>query len=320
MGIAMLALWSSIALATTPINLGTSSNFAILTGSTVTNSGYSLISGDLGISPGSAVTGFPPGTLNGTQYLNDAIALQAQRDLLAAYNDAAGRALLTTLATELGGMTVTQGVHNSASGTFEITGILTLDGQGDPNAVFIFQMATTIITASRSHVNLIGGAQASNVYWQVGSSATLGSSSGFIGNILAYTSVTIGAGVSVNGRALAQNGAVTLDTDTITVANGASAITPDKHVTLVTECALHQNYPNPFNPTTSIVLDLAKSGYVSLRVYNLMGQEVARLTSGSMEKGSHIVYFDGSNLSSGAYLYRASVNGFVAEKKMLLMK
>ena len=202
--------------ATTPVPLGTAANFAVLAGSTITNTGSTTINGDLGLSPGTLVTGFPPGQVNGTVYTADSVALQAQNDLTTAYNDAAAETVTATIPTELGGTTETPGVYNSAAGTFGITGTLTLDAQGNPNAVFIFQAASTLITASASNVSLINGAQASNVFWVVGSFATLGANSTLQGTILALTSITAETGATLNGGALARNGAVTLDTDTIT--------------------------------------------------------------------------------------------------------
>ena len=202
--------------AATTVNLGTADSFAILAGSTVTNTGSSVITGNLGLSPGSAVTGFPPGTVNGTQHIANATAVQAQTDLTAAYNNAAGQATSSTVPTELGGTTKTAGVYDSAAGTFGITGTLTLDAQGNSNAVFIFKTASTLITAGSSSVVLTNGAQACNVFWQVGSSATLGTNSTFKGNILALTSATLTTGANVEGRVLARNGAVTLDTNTVT--------------------------------------------------------------------------------------------------------
>ncbi|WP_440074389.1 ice-binding family protein, partial [Streptosporangium sp. OZ121] len=198
------------------MGLGTAGAFAVLAGSTVTNTGATVVTGGLGLSPGTAVTGFPPGTVNGAIHAADAVAAQAKVDLVAAYNDAASRTPSATVGTELGGTTVTPGVYTSAAGTFGITGTLTLDAQGDSGAVFVFQAASTLITASASTVVLTGGAQARNVFWQVGSSATLGTGSSLAGNVLALTSITVTTGVSVNGRVLARNGAVTLDTDTIT--------------------------------------------------------------------------------------------------------
>jgi ice-binding like protein len=201
--------------ATAPVSLGTAANFSVLAGSTITNTGLTVITADLGLSPGTAVTGFPPGTVLGTTHIADAAAATAQADLSAAYTDAATRARTATLPADLGGTTVNTGVYDSADGTFSIGGILTLDGQGDPDAVFIFQATSTLITASGSSVNLLNGASAGNVFWQVGSSATLGSNSSFQGCVLAQTSITATTGVTVTGRLLALGGAVTLDTDTI---------------------------------------------------------------------------------------------------------
>lgn len=205
-----------LVIAATSVDLGLADNFAILAGSTITNTGSSVINGDLGLSPGTDVTGFPPGTLNGTQHATDAAAANAQVALTTAYNNAAGQTPVSTVPTELGGTTKTAGAYNSADGTFGITGTLTLDAAGDPNAVFIFKTASTLITAGASNIVLANGAQACNVFWQVGSSATLGINSTFKGNILALVSATLTTGASVEGRVLARNGAVTLDTNTIT--------------------------------------------------------------------------------------------------------
>jgi hypothetical protein len=199
-----------------PVGLGTDGSFAVLAGSTVTNTGPSVISGSVGLDPGSAVVGFPPGiVLAGTTQVANGVALQAKSDLVTAYNDAAGRSSTATVSGDLAGRTLTPGVYTSAS-SLGLSGSLTLDAQGDPSAVFVFQAGSTLIVGSSSQVNLIGGAQACNVYWQVGSSATIGTGSAFVGNILALTSITMTTGATLNGRALARNGAVTLDTNTIT--------------------------------------------------------------------------------------------------------
>jgi hypothetical protein len=199
-----------------PVGLGTAANFAVLAGSTVTNTGPSVISGSVGLDPGSAVTGFPPGiVLAGTTEVADGVALQAKNDLVTAYNSAAGRSSTATISGDLAGRTLVSGVYTSAS-SLGLSGALTLDAQGDPSAVFIFQAGSTLIVGSGSQVNLIGGAQACNVFWQVGSSATIGTGSSFVGNIMALTSVTMTTGATLQGRALARNGAVTLDTNTIT--------------------------------------------------------------------------------------------------------
>ena len=196
--------------------LGTASSFAVLGGQTVTNTGPTVVNADLGVSPGSAVTGFPPGiVVGGSIHAADALAAQAQADNTAAYNNLAGQSCDTDLTgQDLGGMTLTSGVYCFSSSA-QLTGALTLDAQGDPNAVFIFQIGSTLTTASNSSVLLINGGSPCNVFWQVGSSATLGTYTTFVGNILALTSITLNTGASVSARALAQNGAVTLDTNTI---------------------------------------------------------------------------------------------------------
>jgi hypothetical protein len=219
-----LALLLALALANgaqaaTAIGLGTADSYAVLGGSGVTNTGPTVLNGDLGTWPTPSITGFggaPNGTVNGSTHQADAAAAQAQADLTTAYDNAAGQGPANTLATELGGSTLTPGVYNSLSGTFGITGALTLNAQGNPSAVFIFQTASTLISASASQVNLINGAQPCNVFWKVGSSATLGTSSAFAGNILALQSISVNNGVAVSGRLLARNGAVTLINDTVT--------------------------------------------------------------------------------------------------------
>lgn len=199
----------------TAVPLGTADSFAVLAGQTVTNTGPSVVTGDLGVSPGTAITGFPPGTVNGAIHSADAVALQAQSDLTVAYNNAAGQAPDASIAGDLGGLTLTPGVYN-ASSSIGLTGTLTLDAQGDPNAVWIFQVGSTLTTASASRVLLVNGAAPCNVFWQIGSSATIGTNTAFVGNILALTSITLNTGASVNGRALARNGSVSMDTNTVT--------------------------------------------------------------------------------------------------------
>jgi hypothetical protein len=201
---------------TVPVPLGSAADFAILAGTTVTSTGLSMVTGDIGVSPGTAVTGFPPGQIDGSIHANDGAAVQGQADLVIAYDNAVARTSTDTISGDLGGTTRTTGVYDSVSGTFGIAGTLTLDAEGDPNAVFIFKAISTLSTAADSTVNLINGAQSCNVFWQVGSSATLGANSTLRGDVLAFTSITVGAGVAVDGRTMAINGAVTLDTDTIT--------------------------------------------------------------------------------------------------------
>jgi serine protease AprX len=196
------------------IDLGAADGFAVLAGATVTSTGPSAIGGSLGVNPGTAVTGLAAGTVSGTTHSADAASLQAKADLATAYNAAAARTPATPVPADLGGRTLSPGVYGSAS-SLGLTGTVTLDGRGDPNAVFVFQAGSTLITASGSRVKLINGAQPCNVFWQVGSSATLGSSTDFAGNILALASITMNDGVNVTGRALARTAAVTLINDTI---------------------------------------------------------------------------------------------------------
>ncbi len=228
LGAAVLGSGSASA-AQAPVGLGTSRSFAVLAGSEVTNTGPSSISGDIGLSPGTSVTGFPPGQqVSGTTHKADAVASQAQIDMTTAYNDAAGRTPFATVATELGGTTLVPGVYRGA--TLGITGTLTLDAKGDPNAVFIFQAGSTLITASGSRVTLINGASPCNVFWQVPSTATLGTNSTFIGTVLAQTSIAAQTGAAIQGRLFASTAAVTLDRNTITNA-GCAGTTPSTTTT-----------------------------------------------------------------------------------------
>jgi hypothetical protein len=211
----LIATQAPAAAAVTPVSLGAASSYGVLAGTTATSTGPSVINGDLGVSPGTAVTGFPPGVDNGTIHRADAAAATAQTALTSAYIDAAARTPTTSGLSSIGGQTLGPGVYN-ASSSLGVTGTLTLDGQGDPNSVFIFQVGSALTTASASAIVPTNGAQACNVFWQVGSSVTLGTGSSFLGSILALTSITATTGDTISGRALARNGAVTLATDTDT--------------------------------------------------------------------------------------------------------
>jgi hypothetical protein len=202
-----------------PVNLGSAANFGILAYSTVTNTGLTTITGEnLGLSPGSSVTGFPPGVLvpPAVMDITNPIAAQAQLDATIAYNYMAGLPNAAALPNELSGLTFTPGLYKNATAVSLTSGAFTLNAQGNSNAVFIFQIGTTLTTLGNTQIILSGGAQAKNVFWQVGSAATLGTYSFFDGTIIAYSSITIQTGVTFVGRALALNGAVTLDTDTVT--------------------------------------------------------------------------------------------------------
>lgn len=207
------------------VNLGTAANFGVLAGSAVTNTGPTVVTGNVGVSPGAAITGFPPGSIvpgSGTLHSADPATNQAKADLVIAYNDAAGR--ICPLANDLTGLVLgtggtvpvlTPGVYCFAS-TAQLTGALTLDGAG----VYIFQVGSALTTASASNVTLINGAEACGVWWQVGSSATLGTTTALAGNVLALTSITMNTGATIDGRVLARNGAVTLDSNGVTACSG----------------------------------------------------------------------------------------------------
>ncbi|HEY8779355.1 MAG TPA: ice-binding family protein [Solirubrobacterales bacterium] len=213
----------SRAQAATAIGLGTADSFAVLAGAGVTNTGPTVVNGDLGTYPTAAVSGFGGagnGTVNGSTHQADALAGQAQNDLTTAFNNAAGQTPFTTLAggdNQLGTQTLTPAVYRfGGATTANLIGTLTLDGQGDANAVFIFQATSTLVTAGASQVVLINGARSCNVFWQVGDSATLGAASLFRGTTMADQSISLGNAVTVDGRLLARIASVTLINDTIT--------------------------------------------------------------------------------------------------------
>ena len=203
----------TIAMETVP--LAGASGFAVLAGSSVTSTNATTITGDLGLSPGTSVGGFPPGILNGTQHVNDPIATQAKLDLTTAYNNAKGRtsADIVTLSGNIGGLTLTPGLYKSTSSLAISSGDLTFDGTA--SSVFIIQIASTLTTTSGRKVILSGGALASNIFWQVGSSATFGTTSVFKGTVMALESITFNTGATLDGRALARNGGVTMISNTI---------------------------------------------------------------------------------------------------------
>jgi hypothetical protein len=242
--IAMMTLPTMVLGASQPtVNLGTTESFAVLAGSTITNTGTTTINGDVGgnvgLHPGTIFTGQASATVSGTVHLADAAALQAKNDLIIAYDDAAGRTPVTTIPSELGGTTLTPGTYESADGTFQITGTLTLDAQGDPDGVFVFKTASTLITASSSNIELINSARFCRTFWKVGSSATLGTTSHFVGHIFAMISITANTGATVQGQLLARDGAVTLDNNIIT--NGACDVTPHSGTLNVIKHVINDN-------------------------------------------------------------------------------
>ncbi len=232
--------------AATAPSLGAAQSFAVLAGTTVTDTGPTSITGDLGVSPGSAITGLGSITLAGATHAGDAVALQAQNDVITAYDALAGAPCtqsFTGTAVQVGGQTLAPGVYCYSSSA-QLTGTLTLNGNG----VFIFEIASTLTTASGSRVALTGGAQACNVFWQIGSSADLFSSTTFVGNILALTSINLQNSTTVSGRALARNGAVTMDTNTIARSTCAIVAPP---VASATSAAASSPTTGPASPTST---------------------------------------------------------------------
>jgi hypothetical protein len=239
------------------INLRTASNFSVLAGSDITSIPPTSMSAELGLSPGSSVTGAPRASAT---HIDDATAVTAKTDLTAAYKQVAAAPTTGVIqdAGDIGGETLTPGVYASASSIF-LTGTVTLNAKGNPNALFIFKAGSTLITASNAKVAFINGAQACNVYWQVGSSATLGTGTQFAGTILALTSITSTTGVTVNGRLLARNAAVTLDATTIKTTGCSGATGTTTSPTTPTKSTPTKSSPTttttstPGGPTTTTI-------------------------------------------------------------------
>jgi serine protease AprX len=239
-------------------------SYAVLAGSTVTNTGPSAIHGNLGLHPGTAVTGVSAQTVDGSTHAADAASLKAKADLTAVYDAAAAKTPTATAPADHGGSTLAPGVYNSAS-SIGLTGTLTLDAQGDPNAVFVFQAGSTLITASASRVELVNGAQPCNVFWQVGSSATFGTTTVFAGNVMALASITMNDGVSLTGRALARNGAVTLINDTIIAAHCAAAPARELDVARALPAAAGIGSNQGLRPNQAVEQALAAAGVDATR-------------------------------------------------------
>ena len=250
-------LTQAASLAATAPGLGTAASFVVLGGSTVTNTGSSTLGGDLGVSPGTAITGFPPGTVTGTIHAGDATAGQAQNAVSTAYNSLAGQQCDSDLTgQDLGGKTLTAGVYCFSSSA-QLTGTLTLNAEGNPDAVWVFQIGSTLTTASGSSVQVTNSGGACTVFWQVGTSATLGTSSSFLGNILADQSITLTTGANVSGRLLAMSGAVTLDTNNISLPPcGQAADTATSTVTSTITSTLETGATNTATATATATTTL----------------------------------------------------------------
>ncbi|MEP6483087.1 MAG: ice-binding family protein [Rudaea sp.] len=286
--------FSTSALSQTAPTLGTSGTFAVLAGSAVTNTGPTSITGDLGVSPGTAITGFPPGVVvGGVSHSADAAALQAQSDLTAAYNNLAGQSCNTVKTGQnLGGQTLTAGVYCFSSSA-QLTGTLTLDAQGDANAVFIFQIGSTLTTASNSKVVVINGGSNCNTFWQIGSSAVLGTTTAFAGNILALTSITLNTGATNSGRLLARNGAVTLQSNSAAVCSASCAAIG-------------------VSPTSLPVATVGVPYDQTLTAAGGAGPYTFAVTSGTMPPGLSVStagVISGSPTSAGSYSFGVTATG-----------
>ncbi len=326
--------WDSIPKGPHPVVLGMTQDFAILAHTAITNVPNSAILGDVGISPASgSFIDLTQGEVTGTIFAVDAsgpagsvaspsMLTTAKGDLTIAFNDAAGRTVNPIgIAGNIGGQTLFPGLYKS-TGTLEISaGDLTLDGGGHTDAVWIFQIASSFNMTSDRRVILTNGANAANIFWQVGTLASFGTTAVMQGTILAGTQVTMATLGTLNGRAMALTANVTLQQNTINrpaPPTGTSIDSnDDQNVRTIT---LSQNYPNPFNPSTQISFTLQASSFTLLSVYDLLGREVAVLVDGPMSAGSHSVTFNATELTSGMYLYRIVSNGEAISRRMMLIK
>jgi len=299
--------------------LGAAANFRVLAGSKIISTGLTAITGDIGVSPSTVITGFPPATVTGAKHPGNATSAAAQLALKAAYDSTVARKTDSTISSELSGMVYTHGVYASSLGTFGVTDTLTLDAKGDASAVWVFKMTGALTTASGSYVKLMNGAQWYNIFWLVGTSATLGSNSTFRGNVMAASSISANNGSVVFGRLLAKTDSVTLNATTI---GGIPIVNAVITVSVPDGFTLSQNYPNPFNPSTTIEYSISIGAQVTLKIYSILGEEVATLVNSSQEAGTYAVAFsaDVLNLASGVYFYRLEAGSFTAMKKLVLMK
>ncbi|MCX6168389.1 MAG: ice-binding family protein [Ignavibacteriales bacterium] len=320
-----------------PVNLGTANDFVILAKTGISTTGTTHITGDIGLSPAAAtyVTGcgltmHSSGTystsslITGKVYAADYTSptptklTTAIGDMQTAYTDAAGRSLpdYNELYTgNLTGHTLTHGLYKWGTGVTISAGGVTISGSA--NDVWIFQIAQNLTIANGVIVTLSGGALASNIFWQVAGQVTIGTTAAMKGIILCQTLIDMQTGATLSGRALAQT-AVTLNANAVTKPETVTAV--KNSLSVPQDFALFQNYPNPFNPTTTINYSLPRSGFVTIKIYDLLGAEIMTLLNEEMSTGNYSIKFDGSNISSGIYFYQLRGGSFVETKKFVLMK
>jgi len=332
----LLLLSVGIAQPLQPVNLGSTANFAILAGSLVSNVPNSAVTGDIGLSPaaGANITGFGAAEVTGIVYTVDetgpagsvasaSMLTTAKGDITIAYNDAAGRTpipvgvFLDPGAGDIGGMTLIAGLYKFTSSLAISGSDLTLTGSDTD--VWIFQIASEMIVANGIQVILAGGALPANIFWQVGTSATLGTTCVFQGTILADQSISMNTGATLNGRALARIAAVTIEGSTVT---RPSLVTTsvDNDEMLPEVAVLSQNFPNPFNPSTTIKYQLPVTSQVKLAVTDMLGQEVSVLVDGVQNAGDYQLAWDARNYASGIYFYRLEAGSSVSVRRMLYLK
>jgi hypothetical protein len=299
--------------------LGAAAGYAVLGGSTITNTGSSVINGNLGLSPGTSVTGFPtPGIVNGTEDITNTAAANAQTALVTAYgaltSQSGGSVPLTG---DLGGRTLTPGVY-SFSSSAQLTGTVTLDAQGDPSSVFIFLIGSTLTTASSAVVSVINGGSDCNVFWQVGSSATLGTTTTFVGNILALTSITLNNGANVKGSLLAQTGAVTLNTNNVSLPICSSTTATLLSATTITVGGSITDTATVTNagvtPTGTVIFKVSSDGGATFAAFGATGtlNGIGQATSASYTPTSAGTYYFQA-VYSGDANYPGSQSGTTAE-------